>query len=279
MTHVRSMVLHGGAGRWKVDELDKASETLRFAGELGFKVLEADGSAIDAVVEAVSFMERCGLFNAGRGSYRDMLGGVSLDAGVMWMSKAGAVAYVKATWNAVKLARIVMDHTPHILLVGDGADELAKSRGLPPLDLVARGLGGSDTVGAVALDAEGRLASAVSTGGIKGKMPGRVGDSPIPGAGFWASKLIASCATGYGEAIIMAQPCRIISILYEEGGLSLKDALVKAGEMVRGPCGLIALTVKGEAAAFTTAEAMPIAVARSSGIESFLVRGGEIKIL
>ncbi|MEM1812019.1 MAG: isoaspartyl peptidase/L-asparaginase, partial [Candidatus Nezhaarchaeales archaeon] len=234
MATAKSIILHGGAGSWKTDEVEEALKALRFAGELGLKVLEGHGSALDAVVEAVSFMEGSGFFNAGRGSCKDLSGNVSLDAGVMWMGRAGAVAYVKATWNAVRLARIVMEHTPHVLLVGDGADELARSRGLPPLDPATRGLS-NDTVGAIALDAEGRLASAVSTGGIKGKMPGRVGDSPIPGAGFWASRLVASCATGYGEAIIMAQPCRMISILYEERGLSLREALVKAGEAVRGP--------------------------------------------
>lgn len=270
--------MHGGAGSWSTNELDKALDAMRIAGELGLKVLEGDGSALDAVVETVSFMEYSGFFNAGRGSCRDLSGGVSLDAGVMWLGRAGAVACVKATWNAVKLARMVMDHTPHVLLVGDGADELARSRGLPTLNLVVRELD-NDTVGAVALDVKGRLASAVSTGGIKGKMPGRVGDSPIPGAGFWVSRFVASCATGYGEAIIMAQPCRIISILYEESGLSLREALVKAGEVVSGPCGLIALTIEGEAAALTTADAMPVTVARSGEIESFVVRKGEVKIL
>ncbi|MEM2535143.1 MAG: isoaspartyl peptidase/L-asparaginase [Candidatus Nezhaarchaeales archaeon] len=278
MAPTRSIILHGGAGSWRAYEVDEALRALRFAGELGLKVLEGNGSALDAVIEAVSFMAGSGIFNAGRGSCKDLSGNASLDAGIMWMGRAGAVAYVKATWNAIRLARIVMEHTPHVLMVGDGADELARSRGLPPLNLVSNGFG-NDTVGAVALDMEGRLASAVSTGGIKNKMPGRVGDSPIPGAGFWASRLVASCATGYGEAIIMAQPCRIISIFYEERGLPLGESLVRAGEMVRGPCGLIALTIKDEAAAFTTAEVMPVVVARSSGIESFLVRRDEVKVI
>ena len=271
---MKLMVLHGGAGRWESKELDKALSVLRRAAEIGFKTLSNGDSALDAVVEAVSFMEYSGVLNAGRGSCRDLAGGVSLDAGVMWMGRAGAVAHVKATWNAVKLARIVMEGTPHVLLAGDGADELARKKGLPPLEVVT-GEVNSDTVGAVALDENGRLASAVSTGGIRGKMPGRVGDSPIPGAGFWTSRLVASCSTGYGEAIIMAQPCRLTSILYEEKGLPLSKALINACEAVKAPCGLIALTINGEAAASTIADFMPIAIARERDIKMLVVKRGE----
>lgn len=269
-----TIVLHGGAGRWEADALSKALEALRISGEVGFKVLNNGGSSLDAVVESVSFMEDCGIFNAGRGSCKDALGNVSLDAGVMWMNRAGAVAYVRATWNAVRLARIVMEETNHVLLVGDGADELAKKKGLPPLNEEGKNLS-CDTVGAVALDKMGRLASAISTGGIKGKMHGRVGDTPIPGAGFWVSKFVASCSTGYGEAIMMAQPCRAISIFYEEGMLPLRSAVIRAGNLVNGPCGLIALSVNDEVAAFTTAEFMPVAVVRNAKVETFIVRSYE----
>ncbi|MHC1636969.1 MAG: isoaspartyl peptidase/L-asparaginase [Candidatus Nezhaarchaeales archaeon] len=271
---MKLMILHGGAGRWDSKELDKALSVLRKAAEVGFKTLDNGGSALDAVVEAVSLMEYSGVLNAGRGSCRDSSGGISLDAGVMWMDRAGAVAHVKATWNAIRLARIVMEETPHILLVGDGADELARKKGLPPLEVVT-GEVNSDTVGAVALDENGRLASAVSTGGIRGKMPGRVGDSPIPGAGFWASRLVASCSTGYGEAIIMAQPCRLTSILYEEKELPLRKALMSACEAVKAPCGLIAVTINGEAAASTIADFMPIAIARERDIKALVVKKGE----
>lgn len=270
---MKVMVLHGGAGRWKLEKLDKALSVLRKAAEIGFKVLSG-GSALDAVIEAVSFMEYSGFLNAGRGSCRDSSGGVSLDAGVMWMGRAGAVAHVKATWNAIRLARIVMEETPHILLVGDGADELAKKKGLPPFEAIAESIS-DDTVGAVALDESNRLASAVSTGGIKGKMPGRVGDSPIPGAGFWVSRCVASCSTGYGEAIIMAQPCRLVSILYEERGIKLSEALINSCKAVNGPCGLIALTINGEAAAMTTADLMPIAIARENEIKTLIAERGK----
>ncbi|MEM4576036.1 MAG: isoaspartyl peptidase/L-asparaginase [Candidatus Nezhaarchaeales archaeon] len=269
-----TIVLHGGAGRWEANDLRKALEVLRISGEIGFKVLNDGGSSLDAVVESVSFMEESGVFNAGRGSCKDALGNVSLDAGVMWMNRAGAVAYVKATWNAVRLARIVMEETNHVLLVGDGADELARKKGLPPLDGGAKDLS-CETVGAIALDKMGRLASAISTGGIKGKMRGRVGDTPIPGAGFWVSKLVASCSTGYGEAIMMAQPCRAISTFYEENALPLRSAVIRAGNLVNGPCGLIALNINDEVAAFTTAEFMPIAIVRNAKAETFVVKGYE----
>ncbi|MCS7139510.1 MAG: isoaspartyl peptidase/L-asparaginase [Candidatus Nezhaarchaeota archaeon] len=270
---MKLMLLHGGAGKWDVNEVDRALEVLIHAAETGLSVLDNDGSSLDAVVEAVTYMEYSGVLNAGRGACRDLSGEVSLDAGVMWMDRAGAVAYIKATWNAIKLARVVMEETPHILIVGDGADRLAEVKGLPPLEVIP-GKANGDTVGAVALDEKGRLASAVSTGGIKGKMRGRVGDTPIPGAGFWTSKLVASCATGYGEAIIMAQPCRLISTLYEEAKLPLGKALMTSCGFVKAPCGLIALTVNGEAAAATTAEMMPVAIMRDGRIEGHLVKKG-----
>jgi len=263
------IIAHGGAGRWEHYELKEAVKVLRRAVEIGVNELLKGGSALDAVVEAVTLMEASGAFNAGRGACKDSSGGVSLDAGVMWMERAGAVAHVKATWNAVKLARAVMEDTHHVLLVGDGADSLAKSRGMPPLEhcqsTSSRGV--VDTVGAVALDSQGRLASAVSTGGIRGKMPGRVGDSPIPGAGFWVTKRVASCSTGVGEAIMMTHPCRMTSMLYEAFGVDLPIAVKASCEAVKAPCGVIALSIEGGAAAYTTADYMPISVATEEVVE------------
>ncbi len=277
------VVVHGGAGRWSRERLEKAVPVLVEAARRGLEVIERGGSALDAVVEAVTVMEASGCLNAGRGACRDASGGVSLDAGVMWMGRAGAVAHVRATWNAVRLARIVLDETRHVLIAGDGADELAARHGLPAMDTKGSDEvlpdDTSDTVGAVALDKEGRLAAATSTGGIRGKMKGRVGDTPIPGAGFWASRAVALSSTGIGEAIIMAQTCRLAAMLYESTMLELSEALLHACRATKGACGVIAVDIYGKAAAATTADYMPIAVARPGKTEHYVLVRNERKAL
>ncbi len=204
---------------------------MRDALHAGMSAL-ATGSSLDAVEAAVRVLESSGIFNAGKGAALNAYGQVELDAGVMFGRDLsfGAVAAQRYTWNAVSLARKVMELTDHILLVGPGADELAKRLGmeLHPgpterarklyeelLEAVKKGEHDlwrknrslllsppGDTVGAVALDSDGNLAAATSTGGISLKLPGRVGDTPLPGAGVYAENgVVAISATGVGELI------------------------------------------------------------------------------
>ncbi|MEM1794056.1 MAG: isoaspartyl peptidase/L-asparaginase [Desulfurococcaceae archaeon] len=284
-----ALLLHGGAGLWRAPRelVDEAVKIIGEALEHGWRFIEV-GSAIEAVVESVSFMEDSGLLNAGSGSVLNIAGYRELDAGLMdgRSMRAGSVGGVKATRNPIKLAKIVMDETDHVMLVGEGADRLAKARGLPELEepskrlleryveqlnkyrageysfylrnrSIAKELGLLDTVGAVALDKNGALASAVSTGGIWLKMPGRVGDSAIPGAGFYADAYAAIAATGVGEVIILSMASLRVALLVSQG-----YSIQKASELVvdwvterwgPGTIGLIGLSKRcEEAIAFNT---------------------------
>jgi len=228
------LVIHGGAGRFRPSILEERvaiEEALRSALYDGMSALSS-GNALDAVEAAVKSMEGSGVFNAGKGASLNLLGEQALDASVMFGRDLsfGAVASLKYTWNAVSLARKVMERTDHVFLVGYGADKLAEALGFertppPPPRLLeryrellekARSLGYDlwkrnfeiarlflpDTVGAVALDRDGNLAAATSTGGLWLKLPGRVGDTPLPGAGVYAENgVVAVSATGIGELI------------------------------------------------------------------------------
>lgn len=247
-----SIAVHGGAGDWSIDR-DTETSVRRWIEEAlisGYEILKRGGSSIDAVTEAVATLEDSGIFNAGSGSALNALGYAELDAGVMegYNMYSGSVASVKSIKNPVRLARLVMDNTSHVMLCCDGAEKLASALGLRLegfsiserilnryRDLVSKALSSNqavspyikgnievmrrmitgslgDTVGAVAIDREGRLAAATSTGGVWLKLPGRIGDSPIPGSGFYADRHIACSATGLGEAIMTISLCRSIAI-------------------------------------------------------------------
>lgn len=240
------VVVHAGAGTWRYLDESLVRKVLTDALMAGVEALRKGGTAIDSVVKATIRLEDSGVLNAGSGSILDLKGSISMDAGVMdgWSGTAGAVAAVTYPKNPVMLARRVLELTDHVLLAGSAADELAARLKLPQHpgpserarkryeealgrvksgDLVfkkslelARQLGYVDTVGAVALDNEGKLAAAVSTGGVILKFPGRVGDSAIPGAGFYANKYGAAVATGIGETIIMSMlSYRAVSLISE----------------------------------------------------------------
>ena len=228
------LVVHGGAGDWKresPEQLDAYKAAINKAAETGFQILSRGGSSLDAVEATLRVMEDSGLFDAGRGGYYDRDGVPELDSAIMdgRTLGAGAVAAVKHIANPISLARLVMEKTPHVLLVGDGAEQFAKSQGIELVspfyfynerywkmyqEMKAKEknksaqVPGNDrkvygTVGAVALDQAGNLAAGTSTGGTPLKMPGRVGDSPIIGAGTYANN--DSCAisgTGVGEFYI-----------------------------------------------------------------------------
>jgi beta-aspartyl-peptidase (threonine type) len=280
------LVIHGGAGTIDPSRMTPEREKLYHAGlaqalEAGYRILKAGGSSLDAVQAAVCVMEDDSLFNAGRGSVFTSEGHNEMDASIMdgASHKAGAVASVRGVKNPIKAARLVMDKTTHVMLVGDGAVEFARDQGLEFADSAyfatsrrwqelqrtkqeekKKGPYGSlafphtqlGTVGAVAVDGKGHLAAATSTGGLTNKHWGRVGDSPIIGAGTYADD--ATCAvscTGQGEIFIRGACAYEVSALMKHRGMSVEKAarhvihneVVKLGGEDTG--GLIAMDREG----------------------------------
>ena len=231
-----ALVIHGGAGVIERDQLSAADEQsiradLERALEAGHAILASDGTALDAVEAAVVALEESPRFNAGKGSVYNAEGRHELDASIMegHTRRAGAVAGVETIRNPVKLARVVMEHSPHVMMISAGAEQFADTQ--PQIERVANEWFDTDTrraqldieqareratqadadnlrgkyfgtVGAVALDAHGNLAAATSTGGMTNKRYGRVGDSPLIGAGTWADERCAVSGTGWGEFFI-----------------------------------------------------------------------------
>jgi L-asparaginase / beta-aspartyl-peptidase len=236
------MVIHGGAGVMDpkdfTPELEKAYlDKLQEALDSGENILAAGGGAMDAVVASIKVMEDSPLFNAGKGSVFTEAGENEMDAAIMNGKdlSAGAVAGVKTIKNPILAARKVMEESKHVMLAGEGAEKFARDHGLEMEDpsyfftqkrydalLKAREHG---TVGAVALDKAGNLAAATSTGGMTNKMTGRIGDTPIIGAGTYANnKTCAVSATGHGEFFIRYTVAHDISALMEYKDLSLGEA-------------------------------------------------------
>lgn len=232
-----ALIVHGGAGSIKDPEGHRAG-VIR-AAEAGFAVLDQGGSALDAVLAAVRVLEDDPVFNAGTGSVLTLQGEVEMDAAVaLGDGRFGAVACVRGVRHPVDLARVVMEETDHLLIVGEGANALARKHGFPLHNPVTeerlaqwrqalqaarqgqgyyRRLGGwYSTVGAAARDASGQVAAATSTGGIVLKLPGRVGDTPIPGAGTFAGRHGAASATGHGEGILRVALTRRVEALMAE---------------------------------------------------------------
>ncbi len=203
------LLIHGGAGNITSSNIDEAAarQALTAALDVGWRVLESGGAALDGVQAAVACLEDSGCFSAGKGATQDTEGTVSLDAAVMdgATRNAGAIAAVPWLKNPIAAARLVYEHTPHVLLVAQGAEAFLRQHNATfaapayfvPAHAAAAPKHG--TVGAVALDARGHTAAATSTGGTSGKLPGRVGDSPLLGAGTYADAHAAVSATGQGE--------------------------------------------------------------------------------
>jgi beta-aspartyl-peptidase (threonine type) len=258
------LVVHGGAGKAADNEADRREGERALAAALaaGWAILRAGGPSLDAVEVAVAHMEASGCFNAGRGAVADRDGGVSLDATIAdgRTRTVGAVAAVTRVASAIAAARLVKERTTHVLLAGPAADAFALRAGaLPaaPGTFLRARASEAGTVGAVARDAAGALAAATSTGGLAGKLPGRVGDSALLGAGTWADDRCAVSATGSGEHFIRAAFASDVARSVARLGLSL-DAAVTRGlaEVVAlgGHGGCVALDDAGNVAMpFSTA--------------------------
>jgi len=227
-----AIVIHGGAGTLRADLQDSCLHGVQQAADAGLKILQHGGPALEAVTAAVVSLEDDPAFNAGTGAVLNLEGEAEMDAGVMIGKDlySGNVACVRRVKNPILLARKVMEETDHVLLAGSGAERFARAMGFADYDpvtarrraewqskraallenkhtslhdLLERYPGLSrGTVGAVALDVHGDLAAATSTGGVALKLPGRIGDSAVPGAGNYATPLAAASATGQGELML-----------------------------------------------------------------------------
>ena len=247
------IVCHGGAGVVAPERHARLRAGVREAAARGHAILDAGGSALDAVVVAVRLLEDDPEFNAGHGSALTRDGAVETDAAVMdgATQRVGAVGAVPELGMAIALAREVLEAGEHVLLVGPAALRFASERGIaaaPAGSLITERARSrladtlKGTVGAVARDRDGRFAAATSTGGISGKRAGRVGDSPVPGAGTWADARCAISATGDGEAILRVALARSISLRLD-GGLegAVKASLAELARVTAGSAGVIAI--------------------------------------
>ena len=280
-----ALAIHGGAGVIEREQLGAEEESairadLDRALDAGYAVLHTGGSALDAVLAAVVALEESPRFNAGKGSVFDAEGRHELDASLMegQTRRAGAVAGVTTIRNPVKLAREVMEHSPHVMLIGAGAESFADTR--PGIERVPNDWFDTDTrraqlletqareraeadaanlkgkyfgtVGAVALDMHGHLAAATSTGGMTNKKWGRVGDSPLIGCGTWADAHCAVSGTGWGEFFIRNAVAHDIAARIAYGGGPLPGAagavVPRGGPGGGGDGGAIAVDAQGNIA-------------------------------
>ncbi|TMD92313.1 MAG: hypothetical protein E6I76_17330 [Chloroflexi bacterium] len=255
-----ALIVHGGAGDRPVAERPPTQAAVEAALEAGWAVIA--GGALAAAVAAVRLMEDAPLLNAGLGACLNADGVAELDAAVMLGDglRAGAVGAVRDVRHPVDLAREVMEEGRHVLLVGEGASRFAAERGVercdPEVFVAARRAGeaapSGDTVGAVARDSGGGLAVAVSTGGLAGKRPGRIGDSPLVGAGLYAdADAGAACATGVGEGFIRTVLChRAVERLASGAAAAVaEECLELLARRAGGRGGLIVLGREGAPAA------------------------------
>jgi beta-aspartyl-peptidase (threonine type) len=261
-----AIVVHGGAGHWNAADRTLAVAGVTRAAAVAWAVLATGGGALDAVIEAVVSLEDDPLFNAGTGSVRNSHGEAEMDASVMAGATlaAGGVACIQRVRNPVLVAKRVLQATDCVLLAGAAATAFAREQGFgdhdPGPPRAKRAGQGGGTVGAVALDDAGRLAAATSTGGREGKRAGRVGDSPVPGAGNYASAHAAVSATGLGEQMLRYVTAKDVADRISRGAAPeaalrqvLDDMLRHFGE----PIGAIALDARGVFGVVHGSQAMP----------------------
>jgi beta-aspartyl-peptidase (threonine type) len=279
------IVVHGGAGTWHPDHSQPALESVKKAAETGSNLLRNGGTAVDAVTEAVALMEDAGVFNAGCGSALNIEKRVEMEASVMdgKTLMAGATGLLSDIRNPVRVAKVIMEETDHVFVVGKGAEELARifnlekrkpatsvklkryeahlkslfegKYALPKLTVLVKAhpeVFQLETVGAVALDRNGNVAAATSTGGFPLKLPGRIGDSPSIGCGTYADNQSGACsATGVGEIAIRLVMAKTVCN-FMENGKTAQEAVEKAIALVNrrtsrtyNDMGLIAVDVRG----------------------------------
>lgn len=296
-----ALVIHGGAGNISPENLtneQEYQEALNEALEAGYEVLEVGGTAVEAIEIAIKTMEDSPLFNAGKGAVFNHYGQNELDASIMEGSnlKAGAVTGVMRIKNPISAALTVMNHSKHVMLSGDGAEEFSKEQGLQMVDpsyfytekqynrLIEIQNKETDakeekrgTVGAVALDKNGTIAAGTSTGGMTNKKYGRIGDSPIIGAGTYADNNTCgiSC-TGTGEYFIRTVAAHEVSNLMQYQDLNLQQAQQKVIEKIGrlgGDGGMIGIDKKGNVAWFFNTKGMFRAHKKSNGTKEIRFYG------
>lgn len=281
------VVVHGGAGHVDPARLESHVAGCARAATIALDVLLDGGSVIDAVQAAVEDLELDPLYNAGRGGSLSVAGELELDASIMegHALRAGAICVLPPYPHPIRVARALMDQGRHVMLGGAGAAAFAESLGMvrdPSMiterarqrlaDLRAGEVGegwAGGTVGAVASDGT-HVAAATSTGGTVGAAPGRIGDSPILGAGTWADDASAACsATGVGEPILRFGLARYASERAHDGAQRAADeALAAMQARVGGEAGLILLTAAGDVGIARTTKTMSHAIARKDGVVS-----------
>jgi len=302
-----TLVIHGGAGQMTRDTVTAQTDTGTRAGlatalDAGIAILSAGGTAVDAVEAAVRVLEDDPHFNAGRGACLTIEGTTELDAAIMdgRDRRAGAVAGTRSARHPVTLARAVMANSPHVFLAGKGADEFGRDEGIEQADadwfvtderrghlteLKARGDDAFDvdmkygTVGAVACDTRGHVAAATSTGGVTGKRWGRIGDSPVIGAGTYADDRGAAVScTGAGEFFLRVGAAGEIAARARLSGTPLQqaaDAVLADIAAMGGRGGIIATAPTGEIVLSFTTPGMNRASACSGDARSIAIYGDE----
>lgn len=242
-----TLIVHGGCHDQPINTIDNHLAGSQEAAQVGFRVLEETDSALKAVMAAVRVLEDNPLFDAGTGSFLNLLGEVEMDAFLATSDgQLGGVAGIQRVQYPIDVAFEVMTRTPHVLIVGDGATQFARVLGfadydpacaeadkafakentrlkpqlaelLPQYETLREGLKNTSTVGAVAIDSSGLMVAGTSTGGIPQKLPGRMGDAAIFGAGTFASRAAVASATGFGEGIIRVGVTRAYAQAVEAG--------------------------------------------------------------
>lgn len=296
-----TIVVHGGAGRVAPEHHEEALAGVAAAAEAGRAVLQAGGGCEAAVIAAVRVLEQAEAFNAGRGACMTAAGTFEVDAGIMRSRDraSGAVAAVPDLCDAILVAQAVMNDGRHRLVAGQGAVDYARSLGVGTFGReglwtakaqarweeatagLGQPVGQADTVGAVAIDEHGDLCVGCSTGGVLLKRPGRVGDSPLVGAGFFAApELGAACATGVGEAIMAHVACHAALLRLREGvapDAAADELCARVAEerigAAQASCGIILISPAGDVGVAHRSPHMSWAVARGDApVEAGLQR-------